>query len=166
MSFLNWNSSKGLTYANDYTIIQKQPSRGVHGFENMQQIYRRRSRSKCDFNDVESNFIEITLRHGCSPVNCWIFSEHDSLKTPLDSCFWLYHFAFSKEIPLMLLLHKSTESQIHKLMSFRYIYLGHTVLRWLRIMFYLRSHLFFNNLLILKFHEICCHRGVHAILNL
>ena len=23
---------------------------------------------KCDFNKVASNFIEITLRHGCSPV--------------------------------------------------------------------------------------------------
>ena len=24
---------------------------------------------KCDFNKVRSNFVEITLRHGCSPVN-------------------------------------------------------------------------------------------------
>ena len=24
---------------------------------------------KCDFNKVECNFIEITLQHGCSPVN-------------------------------------------------------------------------------------------------
>ena len=24
---------------------------------------------KCDFNKVASNFIEIQLRHGCSPVN-------------------------------------------------------------------------------------------------
>ena len=24
---------------------------------------------KCDFNKVASNFIKITLRHGCSPVN-------------------------------------------------------------------------------------------------
>ena len=24
---------------------------------------------KCDFNKVASNFIEIALRHGCSPVN-------------------------------------------------------------------------------------------------
>ena len=24
---------------------------------------------KCGFNKVASNFIEITLRHGCSPVN-------------------------------------------------------------------------------------------------
>ena len=34
--------------------------------ENMQQIYRRTTKSKIDFN---WNFIEITLRLGCSPVN-------------------------------------------------------------------------------------------------
>ena len=34
--------------------------------KNMQQIYRRTPTPKCDFN---SNFIEITLRHGYSPVN-------------------------------------------------------------------------------------------------
>ena len=32
----------------------------------MQQIYRRTPMPKCDFNKVA---IEITLRHGCSPVN-------------------------------------------------------------------------------------------------
>ena len=30
---------------------------------------------------LENNFIEITFRHGCSPVSL--------LKTPLDGCFWL-----------------------------------------------------------------------------
>ena len=39
--------------------------------ENMQQIYRRTPIPKCDFNKVAllCNFIEIALRHGCSPVN-------------------------------------------------------------------------------------------------
>ena len=39
-------------------------------------------------------FIEIALRHGCSPVNCCIFYEHLYLRTPLDGCFWLllWHF--------------------------------------------------------------------------
>ena len=39
--------------------------------ENMQQIYSKTSMSKCDFNKVwlQSNFIEITLWHGCFPVN-------------------------------------------------------------------------------------------------
>ena len=35
----------------------------------MQQIYRRTPMSKCDFNKVASNFIEITRWHRCSPVN-------------------------------------------------------------------------------------------------
>ena len=25
---------------------------------------------------LQSNFIETALRHGCCPVNCWIFSDH------------------------------------------------------------------------------------------
>ena len=50
---------------------KKQPFRAVlwkRCFENMQQIYRGTPIPKCDFNKV-SNFIEIVLRHGCSPVN-------------------------------------------------------------------------------------------------
>ena len=35
----------------------------------MQQIYRKTSMSKCDFNKVALQLFEITLRHGCSPVN-------------------------------------------------------------------------------------------------
>ena len=42
------------------------------------------------------NFIEITLRHGCSPVKkvCCIFSEHLFLRTSLSGCFcnWLDKF--------------------------------------------------------------------------
>ena len=58
----------------DWLILQKQPSAGVLGkscSENMQQIYKRTPMPKCDFNKValHCNFIEITLRHGCSPVN-------------------------------------------------------------------------------------------------
>ena len=51
---------------------QKQPSRGVlwkRCSENMQQIYKRTPMPECDFNKVASNFIEIALRHGRSPVN-------------------------------------------------------------------------------------------------
>ena len=50
---------------------QNQPLRGVlkkRCCENMQQIYRRTPRPKCGFNKV-SNFIEIAIRHWCSPVN-------------------------------------------------------------------------------------------------
>ena len=51
--------------------VQRQLFRGVLSkscSENMQQIYRRAPMPKCDFNKVASNFIEITIRHGCSPV--------------------------------------------------------------------------------------------------
>ena len=34
------------------------------------------------------NFIEITLWHGCSPVNLLHISEHLLLRTPLGGCFW------------------------------------------------------------------------------
>ena len=37
--------------------------------ENKQQIYRRTPMSKCNFNKVANNFIEITVRHGYSPVD-------------------------------------------------------------------------------------------------
>ena len=53
-------------------LLQKQPSRRVlrkKCSENMQQIYRRRPIRKCGFKTFQSNFIEIALRHGCSPVN-------------------------------------------------------------------------------------------------
>ena len=52
--------------------IQKQPPRGFRRkrcSENMQQIYRRIPMPRCDFNKVASNFIEVALRRGCSPVN-------------------------------------------------------------------------------------------------
>ena len=62
--------------------IQKQPSSAVltkKCSENMPQIYRRTPIPKCNFNKVVKhlywnhtsacNFIEITLRHGCSPAN-------------------------------------------------------------------------------------------------
>ena len=51
---------------------QKQPSRGVlrkRCSGNLQQIYWRTPMSKCDFNKVASNFIEIILRHRYSPVD-------------------------------------------------------------------------------------------------
>ena len=71
---------------------QKQSSRGVLRkwcSKNKQQIYRRTPIPKCDFNNMQSNFIEITLRHGCSPVNLHIFRiPFPNLRMPLDGCFW------------------------------------------------------------------------------
>ena len=55
-----------------FSSFQKQPPRGVPRKRcsvNMQQFYRITPMPKCDFNKAASNFIEITLGHGCSPVN-------------------------------------------------------------------------------------------------
>ena len=52
--------------------IQKQPSRGVlrkRNSENMQQIYREHPCRSVISIKLQSNFNEITLRHGCSLVN-------------------------------------------------------------------------------------------------
>ena len=43
---------------------------------------------------LQSNFIEITLRHGCSPVNFLHISGHFFLRTPLSGCFWSYKSVF------------------------------------------------------------------------
>ena len=57
-----------------FNLIQRQPSGGVlkkRCSENMQQNYRMTPMPKCDFKKVAllCNFIEIALRHGCSPAN-------------------------------------------------------------------------------------------------
>ena len=73
-----------LDYVNKFIYIQKQPPRGIPRkwcSENMQQIYRRTPMPKCDFNKV-GNFIEITLRHGCSPVNLLHISRTSFPRNP------------------------------------------------------------------------------------
>ena len=57
-------------------------------FENMQQIYRRTSMPKCDFKWLQSNFIEITLRHGCSPINLLHVFETTFIRAPMEGCFY------------------------------------------------------------------------------
>ena len=52
--------------------FRQQPFRDVlkkRCSENMQQIYKRTPMPKCVSTKLQSNFIEIILRHGCSPVN-------------------------------------------------------------------------------------------------
>ena len=64
--------------------IQKQPPRGLprrRCSENMQKIYRRKPMPNCDFNKV-AKYTEITLRHGCSPLNLLHIS-----RTPLVVAF-------------------------------------------------------------------------------
>ena len=76
---------------------QKQPSRGVLRkgcFKNIHQIYRRTPMTKCD---LLCNFIEITLRHWCSPVNLLYI-----LRTP-----------FPKNTSKGLLLEQFLQRRIH-----------------------------------------------------
>ena len=42
---------------------------------------------KCDFNKVAKQFIEITLRHGHSPVNLLQVFRNLFLRAKLESCF-------------------------------------------------------------------------------
>ena len=63
--------------------MQRQPSRGVLRkwcSENMQQIYRRTLRPKCDLCEV------------CKI--CCIFSEHFFQRTPMEGCFWIISLYF------------------------------------------------------------------------
>ena len=83
---------KPLFYAN---FPQKQPPRGVprkRCSENMQQIYRRTPTLKCVFN---CNFIQITLRHECSPANMLHIFRTPS---PRNTFGWLLLFPLFIEI--------------------------------------------------------------------
>ena len=93
------NKLKSHMLSHNYSHCRKQPLRGVFKkrcSENMQQIYRRTPMPKCDFNKVASNFTEIALRHGCSPVNLlYIFR----IPFPRNSSGWLLQncLSFNKE---------------------------------------------------------------------
>ena len=81
---LLWNRLRTRSCKNEEAAFRKQPSSGVRRkrySQNTQQIYRRTLMPKCDFNKVLCNFIEITLWHGCAPVNLLhIFRTHLLLK--------------------------------------------------------------------------------------
>ena len=71
--------------------IQKQPSRGVFLGKGVLRICSKFTgeypcRSAISIKPL-SNFIEITLLHGCSPVNVLHIVEHLFLRTSLDGCF-------------------------------------------------------------------------------
>ena len=79
--------------------LQKQPPRGAlwkRCSENMQQIYRRTSMAKCNFNKLLLNFIEITLRHKCSPVNLLHIFRTPFLKNTSE---WLLQSLFRTLLP-------------------------------------------------------------------
>ena len=47
---------------------------------------------------LQSNFIEIALQHGCSPVYLLQFSEHLFLGTPPGGWFWIYCSQIDQEV--------------------------------------------------------------------
>ena len=53
---------------------------------------------------LQSNFNEITLRHGCSTVNLLHISEHLFLGTTLDGCFCVFFQRLSNESPAWIKL--------------------------------------------------------------
>ena len=85
-----------------FTEFQKKPSRGVvrkRCSENMLQICRRTPMPNCDFNKVAKQRSEITLRHGCSPVNFLhifrtSFTKNTSGRLLLQFlCWWKFRFS-------------------------------------------------------------------------
>ena len=54
------------------TLVRSSPSEVIFGkrcSENMHKIYRRIPYRSAISTELESNFIEIALRYGCSPIN-------------------------------------------------------------------------------------------------
>ena len=47
---------------------------------------------------LQSNLIEITVWHGCSPVSLCTFSEHLFITTCLEGCFWKFSISESFSI--------------------------------------------------------------------
>ena len=90
---------------------QKQPSRGVlwrRCSENMRQIYRRTLCQSATSIKLQGNFIEITLRHRCSPVtvlHICIFTKHLFLKTLLGSCFCIMHHIYFNDNICYIYIH-------------------------------------------------------------
>ena len=79
-----------------YTIwnTQKQPSSGIPKKGNLKICSKFAGEHPCRSaisKKLQSNFIEITLRHGCSTVNMLHIFRTPFLRTPLDSCFWIRH---------------------------------------------------------------------------
>ena len=90
---------------------QKQPSRGVlwrRCSENIRQIYRRTLCQSATSIKLQGNFIEITLRHRCSPVtvlHICIFTKHLFLRTLLDSCFCIMHHIYFNDNICYIYIH-------------------------------------------------------------
>ena len=98
-----------------FCCYQKQPSRGIlrkRCSENILQMYRKKPMPKCE---VLCNFIEITIRHGYSPVNLLHIFRTPFLKNTsgwLLLCYLWTHWR-SKYMPL----HKKMKFSIKNFFS-------------------------------------------------
>ena len=73
--------------------IQKQPPRDVprkRCSENIQQIYRKSAMLSVISIKLQISFIEITLRHGCSPLNLLHIFRTPFTKNNSGGCFLIY----------------------------------------------------------------------------
>ena len=79
------------------SVTEKKPSRGVlkkRCSENMQQICREHSCRSMISIKLQSNFMEITLQHGCSPVN---FLHIFRTPLPKSNSGWLLLYVFASK---------------------------------------------------------------------
>ena len=105
---------------------QEQPSRNVPRKKcsaNMQQIYRRRTCRRTNFTELQSNFIEITLQHRCSPVNMLHIFRTAIARTPLEDAKAILSFLaifVNKGLPVKTKLVNNTAKDV---MINDYVYL-------------------------------------------
>ena len=66
--------------------------------------------------NLQSNVIEITLRHGCSPVNLLHIFGILFLRTPLEDCF--RNNEFVRNIRMKILHQMKTENKMNNLVQF------------------------------------------------
>ena len=75
--------------------LQKQPPRGVlkkRCSEIMQKFTGEHTCRRAISIKLQSNFVEIALRHGCSPVNLLHIFRTPFQRTPLEGCFCKLYF--------------------------------------------------------------------------
>ena len=78
--------------------------------ENMQQIYRRTTCRNVISIKLQSNFIEITLWHGCSPVN-WLHIS--KIPFPRNTSGWLPQLSQLAQLSLEIFCFQFKEPHLH-----------------------------------------------------
>ena len=102
---LRWSKKHHHHFSSSRSVLRKRCS------ENMQQVYKRTPLPKSDFNKVARNFIEIALRHGCSPVKLLYIFRTPSLNN-ISERLLLYIVTHVAQLNFYLLIPCSAESVI------------------------------------------------------